>query len=36
MDVTELKAKMDRRDQFVLIDVREPHEYDICRLPVRC
>jgi sulfur-carrier protein adenylyltransferase/sulfurtransferase len=33
MDVTELKAKIDRGDRFVLIDVREPHEYQICRLP---
>jgi adenylyltransferase/sulfurtransferase len=33
MDVTELKAKIDRGDQFVLIDVREPHEYQICRIP---
>ena len=33
MDVTELKAKMDRGDRFVLIDVREPHEYQICRIP---
>jgi adenylyltransferase/sulfurtransferase len=33
LEVTELKAKMDRREHFVLIDVREPHEFDICRLP---
>ena len=33
MDVTELKAKMDRAERFQLIDVREPHEYQICRLP---
>ena len=30
---TELKTKMDRKDQFVLVDVREPFEYDISRIP---
>ena len=29
----ELKAKIDRGDDFVLIDVREPEEYAICRIP---
>jgi sulfur-carrier protein adenylyltransferase/sulfurtransferase len=29
----ELKAKMDRGDTFVLVDVREPEEYAICRIP---
>lgn len=29
----ELKAKQDRGDAFVLVDVREPFEYDICRIP---
>jgi adenylyltransferase/sulfurtransferase len=29
----ELKKKMDRRDPFVLIDVREPHEAEICTIP---
>ena len=29
----ELKAKLDRGDKFVLIDVREPYEWDICRIP---
>ena len=29
----ELKKKMDRKDAFTLIDVREPHEVDICRIP---
>jgi len=29
----ELKAKMDRGDRFVLVDVREPFEHDICRIP---
>jgi molybdopterin/thiamine biosynthesis adenylyltransferase/rhodanese-related sulfurtransferase/molybdopterin converting factor small subunit len=30
---TELKAKMDRGDDFILVDVREPEEYAICRIP---
>ena len=29
----EVKAKQDRGDQFVLLDVREPHEFQICRIP---
>ena len=29
----ELKQKMDGQEPFVLIDVREPHEFDICRIP---
>jgi len=29
----ELKAKMDRKDKFVLVDVREPHEYQIAKIP---
>ena len=29
----EVKAKIDRAEPFVLIDVREPHEYQICRIP---
>jgi adenylyltransferase/sulfurtransferase len=29
----EVKAKIDRGDTFVLIDVREPHEYQICNIP---
>src|ERR1700730_15370961 len=33
MEPGEVKAKMDRGDLFVLIDVREPHEYQICRIP---
>jgi adenylyltransferase/sulfurtransferase len=33
IDVLELKAKLDRGDEFVLIDVREPHEYRIARIP---
>ena len=31
--VHDLKKKLDRKDDFVLIDVREKHEYDICYLP---
>ena len=33
IDPTEVKAKIDRGDRFVLIDVREPHEYQICNIP---
>lgn len=29
----QLKAKMDRGDDFLLLDVREPNEVQICRLP---
>jgi sulfur-carrier protein adenylyltransferase/sulfurtransferase len=29
----ELKARLDRRERIVLLDVREPHEAEICRLP---
>jgi molybdopterin/thiamine biosynthesis adenylyltransferase/rhodanese-related sulfurtransferase len=29
----ELKTKLDRGDSFVLIDVREPHEYEIVKIP---
>jgi adenylyltransferase/sulfurtransferase len=29
----EVKRKMDVREPFVLIDVREPHEFQICRIP---
>ena len=34
MEITseELKQKFDSGEPFVLIDVREPEEYDICRL----
>jgi adenylyltransferase/sulfurtransferase len=28
-----LKSKQERGDKFVLVDVREPYEYDICRIP---
>ena len=33
IEPTEVKAKLDRGDRFVLIDVREPHEYQICNIP---
>ncbi len=31
--VSGLKQKMDHQESFVLVDVREPHEFDICRIP---
>lgn len=33
ISVEDLKAKQDRGDKFVLLDVREPFEYDIARIP---
>ena len=33
IDPVEVKAKLDRGDRFVFIDVREPHEYQICSIP---
>ena len=33
IDAVELKAKIDRGDDFVLVDVREPHEYRIGNIP---
>jgi sulfur-carrier protein adenylyltransferase/sulfurtransferase len=33
IEVTEVKAKLDRGDNFVLLDVREPHEYKIASIP---
>jgi sulfur-carrier protein adenylyltransferase/sulfurtransferase len=33
IDAVELKQKLDRGDDFTLIDVREPHEYQIARIP---
>jgi molybdopterin/thiamine biosynthesis adenylyltransferase/rhodanese-related sulfurtransferase/molybdopterin converting factor small subunit len=33
IDPVEVKAKIDRGAPFILIDVREPHEYQICRIP---
>lgn len=29
----ELRGKLDRNEKFVLVDVREPYEYDICNIP---
>ena len=29
----ELKAKLDRGEAFTLLDVREPFEYELCRIP---
>jgi adenylyltransferase/sulfurtransferase len=29
----ELKAKFDRGEKFMLVDVREPHEYEIVKIP---
>jgi molybdopterin/thiamine biosynthesis adenylyltransferase/rhodanese-related sulfurtransferase/molybdopterin converting factor small subunit len=33
IDPVEVKKMMDRGDRFVLIDVREPHEFQICSIP---
>lgn len=33
ISVTELKEKIDRKDKFQLIDVREPSEFEIVRIP---
>src|SRR3954453_20622453 len=33
IDPKEVKEKLGRGDKFVLIDVREPHEFQICRIP---
>jgi adenylyltransferase/sulfurtransferase len=33
IDPVEVKQKQDRGENFVLIDVREPHEYQIARIP---
>ena len=33
IEPVELKRKMDRGDKFFLLDVREPHEVDICQIP---
>jgi adenylyltransferase/sulfurtransferase len=32
IDPVEVKLKFDRKENFVLIDVREPHEFEICRI----
>jgi molybdopterin/thiamine biosynthesis adenylyltransferase/rhodanese-related sulfurtransferase len=33
INVKELKARMDRKDAFTLVDVREPSEYEIAKIP---
>ncbi len=33
IEPVEVKARIDRGDDFVLVDVREPHEYQICNIP---
>ena len=33
IDAVQVKQKLDRGDNFTLIDVREPHEYQIARIP---
>jgi molybdopterin/thiamine biosynthesis adenylyltransferase/rhodanese-related sulfurtransferase len=33
IEPTEVKTKLDRGDKFTLIDVRELHEFQICRIP---
>jgi len=33
MTVHELKAKLDQKDNFILLDVREPFEYQIAKIP---
>jgi sulfur-carrier protein adenylyltransferase/sulfurtransferase len=32
IEASELKRRMDTGDSFLLLDVREPHEYEICNL----
>jgi sulfur-carrier protein adenylyltransferase/sulfurtransferase len=33
ISATELKSKMDKKENFLLIDVREPSEYEIVKIP---
>jgi adenylyltransferase/sulfurtransferase len=33
IEPTEVKQKIDRGEKFILLDVREPHEFQICRIP---
>ena len=33
IEPTEVKVMLDRGDKFTLVDVREPHEFQICRIP---
>lgn len=32
ISVEDLKARLDRKDSFILLDVREPHEYEIAKI----
>lgn len=32
ISVEDLKAKLDKKEKFVLLDVREPHEYEIAKI----
>ena len=33
IDPSEVKQRLDRGDKLLLVDVREPWEHDLCRLP---
>ena len=33
ISVEDLKAKLDKKEKFILLDVREPHEYEIAKIP---
>ncbi len=33
ISVQDLKAKIDKKEKFILLDVREPHEYEIAKIP---
>ena len=33
ISVAELKARMDRGETLTIVDVREPQEFEICRIP---
>ncbi len=33
LSVKDLKSKIDKNEKFILLDVREPYEFDICRIP---
>jgi adenylyltransferase/sulfurtransferase len=33
ISVQDLKAKLDKKEKFVLLDVREPHEHEIAKIP---
>lgn len=32
ISVQQLKEKMDKQESFILIDVREPHEFELCKI----